>query len=302
MDRRAVVALVIVLGDRLPVRLDGVLMRGADEQTIGLPPPHEGVEASDVLPERRRRTVRVDEDPSLPFMDPSRDERVVGLREPFQVAETRGGAERPVELVDPCVVGALDRGEVPRRAWVEELMTTVAARVVEASKVPLLVSHDEDSFGADPERLLVAGLREIVRPPDAHPSRLEEVLDLPVEHRSGGVRLGRQGPGGPQRRCQDRLQQVRRDRARRHGGVSSLFTRLGAAGPQLISVDRTRLELGAWRRRPARLNGHSTRGDQPSTPVDADGTRRSTKGHRSSPITSAGLRPCRRHRSPDRGH
>ena len=99
------------------------------------------------------------------------DQRVVGLVEPFQIAEPWRRTERTVELVDPGVIRALDGAHVPRRAGLQELVAPVSAGVVEPPKVPVEVANDEDTFVPDPEGLLVAWLpSSSVLPTHTHPA------------------------------------------------------------------------------------------------------------------------------------
>ena len=112
MDARAVVALVVVLGDRLPVRVDHVVVRRRDEHPVDLPRRDQLVEVADVLVQRRRVTGRVHEHPAVPLGDARGDQRVLALVEAGHVAEPGRAVQRPVQAVDPRVVRALDRAEV----------------------------------------------------------------------------------------------------------------------------------------------------------------------------------------------
>jgi hypothetical protein len=172
-----------------------------------------------VLLERRGRAVGVHEDPSAPLVEARSNERIRCLVEALEIAEARRRGELAVERVDPGVVRALDGAEVPRRCGLEQLVSAMAARVVEASELSVAAPNREDALVADPERALISCTRQILGPPHADPPLLEQVDRLPVEDRLGCVGLGRKRPGPAERGLEHVSQQFDRDRARRHGEV-----------------------------------------------------------------------------------
>jgi hypothetical protein len=179
-----VVALVVVLGDRLPVRSDRVLVPRGHEHPLGFPGRHQLFEVAHVLGQRERVAAGVHEDPAVPLLHPSGGQRVVLPVEARDIPEARGALQSPVEPVDPGVVGALDRSEVAALARLEQLVPTVTACVGEGSEAALFAAHQQDPLGADPNGLLIAELREIAGSRDAQPPTFEEVPDLPSKIRA----------------------------------------------------------------------------------------------------------------------
>ena len=78
VDVRAVEALVVVLDDQLPVRRQLVVVRGADDEALGLVTATRGLDAGEVLGDRRRVAASVHHDPAVPLLDGDRHEPVLG--------------------------------------------------------------------------------------------------------------------------------------------------------------------------------------------------------------------------------
>ncbi len=82
-------ALVVVLDDELPVRLQLVRVRCADDQPLGLVIGDPFVEAGEEHRQRWRVAGRVDHHPAVPFLDGDGDQRVLRLVEPVRGIEPR---------------------------------------------------------------------------------------------------------------------------------------------------------------------------------------------------------------------
>jgi hypothetical protein len=95
VDQRAVVALVVVLRDHLPVRRDLVGVARADHQPAQGVRRHHRLERTQVLLERRHlrrplRVQRVPEDPALPHPDRQLGQAVLGELEALVLTEPLG--------------------------------------------------------------------------------------------------------------------------------------------------------------------------------------------------------------------
>jgi hypothetical protein len=89
VDGRAVVALVVVLGQNLPVGRHVVVVAGGDDELVAGVVPDELPQVADVLLERGRVAARVGEEPAVPLDDAHRDERPPLLLEAVRPSETR---------------------------------------------------------------------------------------------------------------------------------------------------------------------------------------------------------------------
>ena len=142
----------------------------------------------------------------MPLGHPDRDEGVVGLVEPFELAEPGGRRQRALQRVHPRVVRAPDGPEVAVGAGFHELVPAVAAHVVEGPERAGLVPDEQDALPADPHRLLVTRRVEIVDPADTGPGSLEEPLLFPGEHLGRQIGLGRERAVRSRRMRQHRLE------------------------------------------------------------------------------------------------
>jgi len=146
MRGRAVVALEEVLDGALPVRLHPEVDARVEQQP------------SDVEL-RRKRPKRVAERPRVrvgvhpqertPRVHARSDERDV-VAVAVELLAPRRSAERPVELVRPRVVGALDRVAAARS--LDEDRAAVPAHVQERAKLSRTVADDEDGDPAGVDR------------------------------------------------------------------------------------------------------------------------------------------------------
>ena len=199
VDRAAVVALVVVLQDHLPVRGDPVAdpvpgaqlgQRVGGEPAVG--PGQLGLQ---------RGAVRAEpgEHESAPGGDGDRVQREAsGVA--AQLGQERRGAQRPVQAVGPAVVGAADRAAgaaAARRArrglgsgHRDQPRAAVPAQVVEPGQ-PTGVPDHQDALPGHVGGEIVPGLGQGFLPPDAEPVREQDRLALP-----GELALGRvAGPG-----------------------------------------------------------------------------------------------------------
>ena len=198
VDRGAVVALLVVLGDDLPVRLELVGVRRDGDEVLGTVVGDDLFESGGVLLERPALTAGVDEHPAVPLHDVQLDQPELRLVESLEVTEAAGGvAQRAVELVVPAVVRADDRSLVDRHAARDELMATMAADVREGAQRVVLPAHQQHAAGAGLDRGLGAGLREPLPATQAHPPG-EDVGLLPVVDRRVDVGAAGQHPRSPE--------------------------------------------------------------------------------------------------------
>ncbi len=124
-------------------------------------------------------------------------------------------------------------------------------------QVRVHVADDQDALPADPERALIAGLRELVGPADADPPRPEECSDS-HSNTSWDVMPARAAFAPPRGGRQHRPQQLGRDRTRDTGGILS-------CGHGRATVLQ---EISVGRR--SRLNSRSTEERHASTPGPTD--------------------------------
>ena len=207
-----VVVLHEVLGDELPVRLDRVLDR-ADEPVLGEPVSVEprGQVAQLVL-ELRRRRVEADEDEAAPLRGAGRVEPVIGpCRTPSRPTcrtsprcssgnaglrrEQRRPEARPVEVVRPGVVRALEEAFDPSIGSDDELGTAMATHVVVGAQLAGAVPADEDRASGDLGDDEGARSGDLVGDADRDPGGAEDALLLEGMERVGRVGVGDQRRG-----------------------------------------------------------------------------------------------------------
>jgi hypothetical protein len=261
MDGRAVVALVVVLHHELPVGGHLVLVLRRHQQpghSVRVQPVGQAVQ---VLADRGRGAVGVDEDEALPLGDPHLDQaHPVGV----QGVPVRAGhlVQPAAQVVHPVVVLAGDEPAGRRAAAGEQLVPAVPARVVEAAQHAVVVTdqqHGVAGAGApaaahERHRPAGPGCGDVRAAPDARPAAVEDDPALPVEHRLVGVRGPRQHRAGALQAGAYPLG-VQRGRARAPAvsGVRGLG-RGRARGPTPDRVrghDRLRMR---WSRRTRRLH------------------------------------------------
>src|SRR5215216_497799 len=148
-------------------------------------------EISYVLLEGRGVPAGVEEDPPMPLGETYRQEREILPVETETSTEPRRSLQPPVEPVGPRVVRAADELAARAAAHLKEVVTTVAAHIVEGAQDPILVPDEQCSLVPEGDRLPVAGAAQVLRTADADPALVEEVIHLPRQHRV--LRVGRPG-------------------------------------------------------------------------------------------------------------
>ena len=182
MSDLAVVALEEVLAAHLPVRL--VLGGRALEETkraeVEAGGRDELGQLAEVLGERRRVGVRVDEDERPQASTCTGTQPELGLVEAGLALGARRGAERAVEAVGPGVVRALER-LAPPLALADE-RAAVAADVQERAERAFLVAHDDDRHAARVAGEERARLGDLIGAARVLPGAPEDPLPLEPEH------------------------------------------------------------------------------------------------------------------------
>ena len=135
-----------------------------------------------MLPERGSGAAGVREEPAVPLDDAERHERVTVSVEARELPEPRSACEAPSSpyahawwAADELLVGPAAR--------LEELVTAVAAHVVEGVQPSFFVAGEEGRLEADRDSALVARAPQVLRAPHADPGPVEKVIQLPPEHR-----------------------------------------------------------------------------------------------------------------------
>ena len=188
MRDRAVVALEEVLDADLPVA--GVLVRlgprvEAERGHVDAVGLEEVGQLAEMVGERRRVGIRVDEDERPPRVDRHRGETEAGRVEPGLAFRAGRASQRTVEAVGPGVVRALDR--LAARVAVAEEVPTVAADVDEAAELVVPAAREEDGKRPGPGRRQLPRLGDLVEPGGVLPRAREDPLLLEAE--DGRVRV-----------------------------------------------------------------------------------------------------------------
>ena len=184
--RRAVVALEEVLDDDLPVRVRTELdaRMELDRVHVELAREDRG-QLAEVIGERLGTGIGVDEEKRPPRADARGQQRQLVVVEAGLTVRARRRAQRPVELVRPRVVVALERRAFT--AAVGEHRPAVPADVQERTELAVAVARDDDRhasrIGRD-ERLRV------------RPRALRDLRTASCARRRGHAR-----PAGSTRRC-----------------------------------------------------------------------------------------------------
>ncbi len=209
MDSRAVVALVVVLGDDLPVRADLV------GDAPGGPEPLEGIAAHPVgnRAERgveaagpRARGPEIQEEEAAPLGDRARVQREVLRAQRRILVEKRGAEQLPVERVGPGVIRTADRANAsigrpargrlrlprgsPRRA---ETGPAMPADVVVGGEPALARARNQEALAEKLEDPELSGRRQFVRAARADPLAREDALPLLLEDLGREVVLAGKG-------------------------------------------------------------------------------------------------------------
>ena len=200
MDQRAVVALVVVLDNHLPVCDDRVLALGSVNQLLGVVGGNERVEVTDMVGDRWTVTSRIDEDPPVPHGRRKLGESVVGCLEPRDPVKVRCPCERSVECVVPGVVRADERlpagGRTGRQDLVRPMPAGVGQRVYAAvgweGQQNGNVADDQPALG---DRFPCSAVTKLVRTAYTDPRAGEQMPQFPGQHFVGCVCDGRKHGG-----------------------------------------------------------------------------------------------------------
>ncbi len=203
MDDRAVVALLVVLDDDLPVGLDDVVMPGDGAQPFRGVWRDDGLDGSDVRTERARIACRIGENPAVPLDDPDRRQPELRGVEALDAAITRRAAQRSVQAVRPAVVRADDRVAARRRVTWQQLVPAVPAGVGERAQLAVVGADEQDPALAGVDGSPAAGCGQVLDAAQAHPAA-EEVRALPVEDGRVDVCRARQHPAAAEVRQRGR--------------------------------------------------------------------------------------------------
>ena len=148
--------------------------------------------------ERSGVGVRVDEHEARPGAHRDRVEVMLGGVEALHTLHAAGASQRPVEAVQPGVVGA--RQGLGRAAAAGERAAPMPAHVEEPSQRPIGVAHDDEGeAGSRLHRHVAPRLRHVVRHPHAGPPVAEDRVELALVMAGVVVPGGGERPGGGQR-------------------------------------------------------------------------------------------------------
>ena len=199
VDLRAVVALVVVLGQDLPVGRDLVVVLAAHHEPAQFVGGDQLVQTSQGVGQRPGSSGSINENQPVPLLHREFDEAPgVGV-EAGPVLEARGGAQVPFQAVGPRVVRADDDAGLRGGAAGQQLVPAVAAEVGERAQRAVVAADDEHAALADRLGPHVPGGRGLGTASHAHPAAAEEVLPLPGEHVRAHVGGAGQHPAAAER-------------------------------------------------------------------------------------------------------
>ena len=237
------VALVVVLGQSLPVRRSVVTVPSGGHQAFRLVRRDQFVQLGQRVGQRPRGAARtVHEHQPVPLGCRQRGQAPLAEVESALVPETCRRAELTGKRVRPGVVRADDHllpGALTAR---QQLMTAVAAAVRERPHLAVLGADQQHAALPGGLGALVARLGQLVAACYAHPSAAEEVSLLPVEHRRIDIRRPRQHPAFP-------------ERPQRPFELTAIKRSRGRTGPQVLTdhTVKTKPPARACPGRPGRL-------------------------------------------------
>jgi hypothetical protein len=202
MHGAAVVALVVVLDDDLPVREDVVRDAPGRAEVLERIVPGPIRDAAELVGEGPGRG-QVDEDEAAPGLDGRRVEPELLLPEAVPLAQERRDPELAVEPVRPCVIRAPDGPPEPsvrggwlrrrRRVLEDQPGPAVTADVVEGAEVAVPAADDQQPFAGDVDVEVVAGGSQRLRSAYEEPFAVEDRLRLSREPLGGAVGLPGKG-------------------------------------------------------------------------------------------------------------
>ena len=148
---------------------------------------------------RGRRVARhVDERPALPLVDPHGCQPVLGHLEPRSQSQQRSRFQRPVLLVRPAVIRALDERAFGGSTNRQQLVAAMPADIEEAAQRSGVVTRQQDRLRADAKRPPAAWPHQAFGAAQADPGRLEEVAHLPRKQLGRRIRLAGQRVAVPE--------------------------------------------------------------------------------------------------------
>ena len=198
VDRRAVVTLLVVLGEDLPVCSGVVGVTSSDLQSVRFVRGDERLQGCQAIVQRLAGHRRVDEDETGPLPSRKFDETVRRGVESIGVLKAARGFQVAAEVVAPRVVRTGDPRAVRRLSTGEEFVSSVPTRVREAVDLAVVVSGEEHAGRSDRFGALITRIGDVLTEADAHPTPAEEVLLFPREHRRVDVRRGGGASGSRQ--------------------------------------------------------------------------------------------------------
>ena len=193
VDGGAVVALLVVLDDHLPVGGELVGVPGDDGEILRPVGTDDVLQPCDVRAEFDVLGAGVDEQPAVEVHQRELGEPELARVEPLDSAEPRRIAQRAVQPIGPRMVGAHDGSALGRRIARQQFVSAVSAGVGKRPNRAVVAAHQQDCVGSAADRLLGAHRGEVAGVGDAGPPG-EDVLLFPVEHRRIHIGLPRQHP------------------------------------------------------------------------------------------------------------
>ena len=187
------VALAVVLGDELPVRVD-LVGRGARRAQRGQVEPGEVIdEVAQLVLQRRALLGQVANRNPSHVREADRPQPVRAEVELGEVVRVLGPDEVALEVVDPGVVRALEADDRAARL-LRDGRAPMLADVVEGADDAVAAAHDDQRLVVDRGQDVRAGCRHVLVAPDDLPVATEEPLPLERVERRVVVR-----PAGQQR-------------------------------------------------------------------------------------------------------
>src|SRR6185369_7107395 len=199
VDARTVVALAVVLGDELPVRVDLVRLGVGDAEAGEVEPLQMRRQVAQPFVQWRRLRGEADEHEPLPRLHPDRHEAEVLALEVLEVLGVLGADEVAFEVVDPRVVRALEPNGLAA-GLLDDGRAAMATHVVERAQRAVAAAGDDQRLVADLRKEVRAALGGVLLAADDHPVASEPDLALEVVDRGVVVRAA-----GQQRRRAIRL-------------------------------------------------------------------------------------------------
>ena len=204
VDRPAVVTLVVVLDDRLPVGGHRVDDAGRTSQVGERVVGQVGLGVLELIGECPRvGRVEVGPNEPSPGLDGDLVQWKVFLPQPVLLVEEGGGPEPAVERVGPGVIGALDRAVEAARGpdlglarlalGGREHRSPMPAQVDVGGQPAVAEAGDDDRLVDHLADEMITGARDLLFPAHAEPLGLEDLFPLLVEPPRRHIRVAAQG-------------------------------------------------------------------------------------------------------------